>query len=577
MAQATYGVGVYGTDSYDELVYSTVLTTVREKPPLRVTMDIETPAGKHYRWAEDEPAPENVPSGLRWSDTMPGGFESLDCTLLRKPGIDYSDLEQLSTIRVLGASGDVAGEYRLERSPRTSGDEVSISPGAVGWQAHLEDDKSAREIYIDQDLTRWQDPSTQRRLSLISTSWGINSPQVSPDSGGMPALITTIVGPWDSASRGLCEAWYDGQGIPIGEVAYWWSKGVHINHTDGNWQWLVVVSDDELHLVNQTSGNLRAVGPGAGTLVATTTTRKWATVQTYYTAGPAGIDGSNYDILWTTLGVYGTHGLTRQVLTGYASGFYASDIVTHAVGKFAPSLTVTSESVQASSFIIPQMVFLEPTTAGEIVRQATRFGLQDWAIWENKTFWWHERGAFSKLWRSRVAPAQLDETGPQVDRLWESIIVQYQDVDGTARTVGPPGSGAHTEDASLKDADPDNPANQLGITRRDILQMGTTTSAGAIEVGRRFLEESQLLDRSGRARIVGHVEDSSGVLHPYWRPRAGDYISFIDASDTSYRRIVKTDKSHSERTCGLDLDAPPEGLKALLERLGVVLVPLGLS
>ena len=51
---------------------------------------------------------------------------------------------------------------------------------------------------------------------------------------------------------------------------------------------------------------------------------------------------------------------------------------------------------------------------------------------------------------------------------------------------------------------------------------------------------------------------------------------FVDAADTSARKIVRTDKDYDTRTCTLDLDAPPEGLQQLLERLGVVLVPLGL-
>jgi hypothetical protein len=128
----------------------------------------------------------------------------------------------------------------------------------------------------------------------------------------------------------------------------------------------------------------------------------------------------------------------------------------------------------------------------------------------------------------------------------------------------------------LKDYDPENPANKLGIVRRDLLQMGTSTAAGATEVGRRFLEQTRLLDRSGRATLTGWVEDDRGVLHPYSRVRAGDSIVFVDASDKSERRIVKVDHTRSSRSCTVDLDAPPEGLQSLLERLGVVLVPLGL-
>jgi hypothetical protein len=201
--------------------------------------------------------------------------------------------------------------------------------------------------------------------------------------------------------------------------------------------------------------------------------------------------------------------------------------------------------------------------------------LEDWAVWENKTFYWADRGTFGRNWRARVAPAQLQETGPQIDRLWESVIVQYQDVDGSTRTVGPPGSGADTEDASLKDTDPENPANELGITRRSRLSMGTGTAAAAVQVGARFLAEQKLLDSSGQATIVGHVEDDHGVTHPAWQVRAGDTITFVDAADTSARRIVRASYDDPSRTCQVDLDAPPDAMAALLQRLGVVLVPLG--
>src|SRR4051812_4801515 len=103
---------------------------VRELPPLRQYIELATPSGRRYRWADDEPNPANVPSGLRHSSTMPGGHESCDVTLPRKPGVDYSDLERLSTLRVVGAGGDVAGEFRLERAPRVSGDQMAISPSA---------------------------------------------------------------------------------------------------------------------------------------------------------------------------------------------------------------------------------------------------------------------------------------------------------------------------------------------------------------------------------------------------------------------------------------------------------------
>lgn len=551
---------------------------IRERPPLRVSIDVETPSGRHYRWAEDEPDARNVPNGLRFSDTMPGGFESFDCTLPRKPGVDYSDLERLSTITVRGASGDIAGEYRLERAPRTSGDQMAISPSAVGWQAHLEDDKSAREIYIDQDISRWAPPSAARRLSLATSAFRFTDASTAVDqTNALPAIIE--INEFPAPLRQISEVIYNaGPGLRISKIRYAFNAGTGVDFTNANWSWGISTwNNDALTGGTDTTGDLSAAASGSG-FFNPTEARQVAQMWFQFAVSGAGT-GERYELHWQAIVLYGDHDLTLRGSGGASSdpgGYYASDIVGHAVGRWASSLTITTESVQQSGFIIPHFTFPEPTTAGEIVRQATRFGLQDWGVWENKVFWWHERGARGRKWRARVAPTQLEETGPQVDRMWESIVVSYQDVDGTTKTVGPPGSGAATESSDLKDSDSENPANKLGITRRDLLQMGTSTAAGAIEVGRRFLIESRLLDSSGRARIVGHCEDDKGVLHPYHRLRAGDYISFVDSNSPGYRRIVKTEKDHASRTCSIDLDSPPEGLAALLERLGVVLVPLGL-
>jgi len=550
--------------------------TVRERPPLRVDIDVETPTGRHYRWAGDEPDPTNAPQGLSYSDTMPGGFEQFNCTLPRKADIDYNDLERLSTITVRGAGGGIAGQYRLEGAPRRSGDQLSVSPAAVGWQAALEDDKSARMIYRDVDLSRWGSMSGQRRINLFAGNWQSSDASVQPDeTTGAPRVACEIqTAVWASTDKPMVEAWYSGNGMVLSSVYWAYDKSSTIVLPDANWGFEIYLSDTDVAGSTNAAGITEAAS-GAGTLSTSGVAKKFALLELFYNAA-GGIANRLYGLYWKNLAVYGNHGLTKRG-TEPNVGFLASDVVTHAVQTWAPLLEVLSTSVQASAFLIPHLVFSEATTAGEIVRQASRFDLADWGVWDDKVFYWNERGAVGRKWRARVGPSELEETGATVDQLWESIVVQYQDVDGSARTVGPPGSGADIETATLKDSDPANPANALGIIRRDLLQMGVSTSAGATEVGRRFLSESRQLDRSGRARAVGYIEDDRGITHPYWKPRAGDQITFVDASDTSYRRIVKTDKDHDSRTVSFDLDAPPEGLQALLERLGVVLIPLGIS
>ena len=532
---------------------------IRERAPLRLMVDALTPGGSHFRWAGDESRPENVFSNLRWSSTMPGGHESLDCVLARQPGVSYRDMERFTTLRVIGAGGTVVGEFRLERTPQTSGDQMAISPSAVGWQAALDDNKGVSIIFSDRELGAWGPASLARKLALYSAGIVPMDAQVAPDpSTGIPAL--SIEWQDQPAVRWIGEATYD-SGALVGSIYY------DINR-DNTTEIRFYVGDNADTYADG-SANLTAGGAGTYTPA---TARRFA--HAYAERGAAAVASMYANFRYLT--VFGAHGLTKRGIAPL-QGFYASDIVAYAIRQYVPLLRITNESMQATNFVILQSAHRN-VAVSEIVKQSTRFGLEDWWVWNDKTFYFHPRGLnpLAKRWRARIVPAKLEQTGQQADRLWESILVQWNDVDGSTKIAGPPGSGADVVSVYLKDSDPDNPANRLGMTRRDKLVMGTSTANGAIEVGRRFLEEQKALDRSGRASLVGHVEDDRGVIYPYTEVKAGDVVTFVDAADTSYRRIVKADHDDTSKAANVDLDSPPEGLQAVLERLGVVLEPLGL-
>jgi Concanavalin A-like lectin/glucanases superfamily len=539
---------------------------VRELPPLRLHMVAVAPSGRSTRWGHDEPRAENSFNSLRFGSSAPGGFDTCDAVLTRDPQVDYRDLERLATLLVMGPGGDIAGEYRLERAPETSGDQMSTSPAAVGWQAHLDDNKDVRVIYIDRDLSHWTEPNVLRQIFLADSGWrteGGSLASVQADTkAGTPAGLQLAIPEYTPTKAPLVEAWYYGHNLIVAKVNgdyVTYDKGAGgLNTLAGTWTKVV-------------SGIGLGTGPGSFNA----TPGGDAVASLGHPVGTA-VEG-DWRLILRNLRVIGNHGLPLLGATADIEGLLASDIVGHAVKNFAPMLVIKDDSIQASSFVLAHIAFTESTTVSEIVKQATRFNLADWGVWEGREFQWYERNTRGRRWRARIAPAQLQETGQQIDRLWESVVVQYNDVDGTPLTVGPIGSGAMTESALLKDTDPENPANKIGITRRDKLVMGVSTVAQAIQVGQAFLQEQKLLDRSGQARIVGHVTDDHGVLHPYWRMRAGDQISFIDASDTSYRRIVKVNHDDTTKTATIDIDAPPEGLDAFLERLGASIVSLGFS
>lgn len=557
-------------------------TSVRELPPLRLSVLSTAPSGQTNRWAWDEPKPDNTPSGIHFSSSQPGGFADFDCTLPRQSQKRYSDLDRLSNICVMGVGGQIAWEGRLEKIPRQSGDQVGVNPQAVGWQAHLDDDNSAKEIYIDRDLTHWQGGSRQRKINLYGSGTNIISdPTVDVDATtGVPALNLTFTGT-GGAVNCVAEAYYDcGPGGPMVAVIYY---DITSQGTDSGYQAYVgVVSDDIATLTGlssdlMTGTNSSAVGTYTGGAY------RFGSIG-FLVTGTTPADG-DHTMMCRRLEVRGNHGLTYQGTAGQG-GYYASDVVANAVSRWAPLLAYSTGSngtIQPTSFAIPQLVFTEATTASNIISETNKFHLNDWGVWEGQkpgqpTFYYGAKNTASPLprkWRARIGPAQLQETGPQMDRVWNGVIVLYNDVDGTTKSVGPTGSPCDATDASLLDSDPLNPANERGIKRYVVLTMGiTSTLTAATQVGYQFLTQSKLLDTSGSAQLVGHVMDDKGILRPAWQVRAGDQVSFIDASDTSYRRVVKTDYDHDSRTNSIDLDSPPQGLDDLLERLSVAVAAL---
>lgn len=531
-----------------------------ERPPLRLTINSRSANGRHARFAKDEKRPEDKPSGLSFSSVVPGGHENCGFTLPRQSGREYPDLAPLSQITVQGAGGGIAFQGRLEQTPSSSGAEVSVSPSAVGNQAFLDDDKTAREIYRDIDLGRWGGMSRARKVAHQPT-YTVLDPEtaVSDVANGRPCNILAVQGSFSSGP--LCEAWYDAGGSRIGSLYYRWDRETSTVDPAAGWVWGAYLATDDTGSGTVATGNLAALGPGFGTLNGN---HRHALLQFYY---PSPVDDRRYGIVWSNLAVYGNHGLVKRGIEPRA-GFYASDIAPHAVRKYT-GLTVRDENIVATSFVIEQAAFHDPTTAAEIVRAANRFELYDWAVWDHMEFHYAPRGHGGRVWRARVGEAKLEETGPDVARIFNGVAVPYQDVDGSAKMVGPPGSGSDTESTDLVDLDPDNPVNQLGQQRWELLpSIGVATAAMATEIGRRWLQEQKLADSSGRASLIGYCTDDKGIVRPAWQVRAGDRIVFTDAHDASrQRRIVKASYDDDSKTCSIDLDAPPSTHEALLSRI----------
>lgn len=539
-------------------------------PPTRLSVNVETPRNRHFRW--------DAFNDLQFSTTIPGGFEEFSAALIRKGSLDYPDLEPLSNVRVLGAGGQVLWEGRLESAPRSSGDQLAVSPAAVGHQAALEDRADCTAVFVDRDLSAWVGPSAARKEALYGLGYDVIEDSSSdPDvSTGVPQLVLHNDG--RCAAGMVSEAWFDaGAGNTLGSVYFdyvgralglGWAS--HANSAP----------NDTSGVVGGTDVVGGSVSPSGTRTETFATPARYAMFDLAIAAAQTG--DSNRRMRLRRVTAWGSQAVKQG--TAPDDGVFASDVIGWVVAAFAPSLATTTTgplpSIQPTGFVIPQLSFRDPTTALEMINGADRFHHWDWAVWEGQsgpTFFYYPPGARGKKWRTRVGPSNLQQTGRDVSRLWNGVVITYQDVDGTTLSVGPPGSHANLTDSALLDTDTENPANQAGIQRYPELAMdGVSTAAAAIGVGSLLLAQYKLLDQSGSASLTGWVEDSSGRLCPASQVRAGDYIAFVDASDPSYRRITRTSYEHSTVTTTIDLGAPPEGLDALLERLGVSVVTLGL-
>jgi hypothetical protein len=552
---------------------------IRERPLLRLWVSVQPRGEAATRWGWDSPNAAYVPTNLSFTTAMPGGFERLSTSLQRESRVPWPDLELLSNVTVEGPGKQIAWEGRISRVSQAAGYERRYEVEAQGWQAALEDNQGVKEIYVDQELGHWQQPPLAQRRYLLESSPPNNPISAGSSVGGAqegrplpPGLQFAINQTWTTPQA--AEAWYYGNGVNVGSIgAYFhsflpagtWNVSMGLLR---HWESFAQGAPEHVVSIPPTTSGWYQTEPASG---------YEAACIRLVTGTEGGAPGHSYIVVFGPVAVYGTSGIPLHG-TGSeheAPGVLASDVVENVIKRWAPPLQT---QITPTTFVIPQAAWLEPTSPAEIIKAVTKYEILDWAVWEAKTFWMTPRGARARRWRARVGPAQLQLAGNSVQRIYNGVIVEYTDPLGVTRSVGPPGAPYLEPGASspyLEDTSPTNPANRAGIKRYAKITMGTGTQPAAIAVGERFLEIQRQLERSGQAQLVGAVEDNQGNLEPAWAVRAGDEISFTDAADTSYRRIVQTSYDDSSKTNTIQLEQPPETLQALLERLQVVIQPLG--
>lgn len=550
----------------------------REYPPDKMAIRIDAPNGFSNRWAEDEAVAQNVLSNIEFEDEIPGGDKSLSGLLARNPQFRWRDDEAYAEITAYQPGVNKVFEGFLDKEPDVSGDQMSITPAALGNQSILDDDQGAGIGFIDCPLSKWGDPSSQRRKNVIKGSGrSFANTSISDGFAGKEGLSSgkiIEISHWDESPKPTAEAWYYGEGQDIGAVLFDYNI-VKAAGTELLENRIYLVSDDVASTILATSAkfvnaevlNQRLNAGGAGA--------KYALLNFVWSLGGTG-DNNGDSWAFTNLKILGNQGLSLKGAWPNV-GFTVKQMIEYLIPRLAAPLEVRSEDIDDDEYIINQAWYGEKGSTSEIVQDLLKYSLYDWFV-KGKRFKIKKPGTYGRFWKAYVRESQLNEIGIDSQALWDQIIVKFQDASGRTLYVGPPGSGCEVESELLQLSDPDHPAVRAGRKRRSILDLkGISNPAQAIEVGVRFLEEAALLNHAGSATLSGYVMDHYGVFWPAACVKSGDWISFVDAADSSYRKIVNRKYVHNNRGAEIDIDAPPSGMEALLERLQAALIPLGVS
>lgn len=543
--------------------------------PFRLSVKMEMADGSVKRLAADEIDPEDQPAALGFGTVNPGGFGTFGHILARglEPGIDENLLD---SVTYEGAGGQTAYEGRVHRLPRSAGDDRSVNVQGVGWSSHLTDFRAFRERYVDAS-PEWKDPGFQRRRDIATGAYVLYSASSATDEGGNPALVQSLsTNQWTTVNQPVSESWYDGGNIPIGSLYYEWEKGSMVDAAS-TYTWAAYLSSDDHLASSNATTNLKAAGPGSGTLTATTDDRLWARLAFYFT-GSYGTE-SQKDLFWTRTKVYGNHGLTLRGSEPDA-GFYASDIITDVIQRCAPRLRIGS--LADTGFVIPHAVYLDPVTAADVILDVNKYGLLDWFVWEDRTFSMVSPDPLTLTWNARAygadANAKVTAEGDDVVQLASSAYVFYEEpYTGRQKVYGPTGAEYcdNTSDYLLGGAD--DPYSLHGIDAPITLKLSFPASDNAaLQIGRIWLAENNAPKRSGEIVISGMVDHPTEGPVPCWRMRAGDYIRLVDRNGDVARKIVSTSYSHQTRTVTCTLQAGPLfHLDSLMQRIGVEVGVLG--
>ena len=514
--------------------------------------------GRVIRVGPDEDQVGDIPTNFTFQTQMPGGFGPASLTIPRPPDLYSDDAKLFSDVVVYGEGMRIIYEGYVTGLPQQGQDEIQLQ--ITGWSSVLDRIQNFRQIFVDRDYSKWQEPSKERRKQLFAANPNlrtVSAPTVTPGSNTAPTL--EFPNPFDAYQHRV-EGWFDaGPGLTIKRL---YIDGFFVGSTP----------NINIAFTNSDASASLAFGLSSPSGISDDVTPNIFNVDppTRYVVISLLADSSNRAFTADKLAVYGNHSL---VLSGTEpAGIYGSEAIAYMVG--ATPLNIFPDSIEPSEITLQHLSFMTDISVREAIEQINAFGGRelypnDWGVYENREFFWQSPGTYGKTWLvSSDNLTNVRSDGPDSVLRTSGVKVNYQNEAGVTRAVGPPNSFSDFETPELLSIDDNNPAFRLPGYHAE--SVGITSQQGAVNIGKVMLNERNRLNWRGDLELQGEVLDSEGKTYPVHRIRAGDQIIVQDDDDKRPRPVNSTSYSHDNLSLTASLGAVPDRLDTLLARLAAV-------
>lgn len=493
---------------------------------------------------------------------LSGSCESFSCSNDQEGGFDTATWEHKVDprryIEELAPLGDVIATYDgttvFEGRITDVGKEVRGEAGGVrsvtarGYFDALKDDESFRRCYIDKDLSRWEDLQSSNR-------GGFDVMVGQEDFAGISVIESQKYE--QNASARLVYRLLDGDPVTGESLSYF---GLVIVDT-------ITSSDWKLRLYSRPS-------PSASSLALLWTSTDPGTHTLAFSAGDLDPDATGtarcivLQMIHTGSGSFSFIGydpdnMPGAKVTGFtakAAGISTLSIENVIADMVSPVTTAAQRSFpDATGMVVRQLVFDEPTTRLDAIRQVNeivtwQWGFKPGGVFEYRKPWnpatVPDRSHYDLLWQS-VAPSLSFDFGECYNR----CVVRYVDRRGNPRS--------YTATAT---------AAALGtLTRTKVIQApgGVYDATDAQTVADAFLSEHGRPVASGRILLQGRVRLMDGRTRHCCHMLPGEYITLRDAPSEEERtmRITRVEISPYEQSATIEVGRKPARLDRLLARM----------